>query len=396
MRTYSLVIAAKEQEYVRRLAEYMRDAPAASGWQVTACTKPQSLRQYIKSGYPADLLLIQPEFREEIADVAERDIPIILLVPYAMEASHPCIVQYQALPKLVQQLNRQFGRVGSEAARRGSLSALVVSIFSTMGGMGKTTLAINIAREAANQGKRVFYFNLESYNVSSLYFREQEAESEENLSRLLYVLQSQPQRAGRQLAASTRHDDVLGVDYFAPAASPEERLSLPPGLASAVLTELISCGQYDLIMVDLDSRLDDVAAELMGASQLLLWLTGGDATSRAKLGLMLEHGRAKWGGAFAETERKMRMLQVYSFQPGRDATPPLGKHRQAVPIEEGEISLPYILEWRNNQDPLKLLHSPLYRGTVQRIIRHWLWQKGGAEDAGASDTWIAGAHQTAD
>lgn len=396
MRTYSLIVAAREQEYVRRLAEYMRDSPAASGWQVTACTKPQSLRQYIKSGYPADLLLIQPEFQAEIDDVTGRDMPIVLLVPYTMDAGLPCIVQYQALPKLVQQLNRQIGRIGREMERRGGDDALVLSIFSTMGGMGKTTLAINLAKEAAEQGKRVFYFNLEPYNASSLYLQEQQGDSEENLSRLLYVLQAQPQQASRQLASSIRHDVALGIDYFAPAASPEERLKLSPRLALAVLSELVSSGRYELIILDLDSRLDEVASELMGASHLPLWLTGGDATSRAKLELMLQHGRSRWGGAFAAIEHKLRTLQVYSLQPGRKAHLLPGAAQHAEGTAETEISLPYISEWRNHHDPLQLLQSPLYRGTVQRIIRHWLWPEGGRADAGESGAFVARARQAAD
>lgn len=216
----SLIVAAKEPEYVRRLAEYIREAPAGAEWQMTACTQPQALRQYVRGGYPADLLLLQPEFEAHVRDVVQEALPVVHLVPFITDSGKPQIVQFQSLPRLIQQLNMQLSHIRGFRHKAGQPeSAIMLSLFSSMGGMGKTTLALNIAREASEAGKRVFYFNLEPYNASDLYLRESGEGSEQDYSMLLYVLQSKPDQVRQQLAASTRRSTELGIDYFAPAAS---------------------------------------------------------------------------------------------------------------------------------------------------------------------------------
>ncbi|MBJ6361422.1 hypothetical protein ACFOQM_09000 [Paenibacillus sp. GCM10012307] len=374
MRKLSLVVAAKEPEYVRRLAEYIREAPAASEWQMTACTQPQALRQYIKGGYPVDLLLLQPEFETHISDVVHYALPVVHLVPFITDSDQLQIVQFQSLPKLIRQLNAQLGRIrGISAWHIPSDSTIVLSLFSSMGGMGKTTLALNIAREASEAGKNVFYFNVEPYNASDLYLREHGDNSEHDYSMLLYVLQSNPGQALQQLHASTRRNTELGIDYFAPAANPDERHSLSGELVALTIQTIVDSGRYDLIVADMGGTLDEVGFNLLRISHLPLWLTGGDATSQRKMDIMLQYGAHKWGEAFIEAKRKIRTIQVYASMARTAAGLPQEHHGS----DHAKFSIPYMADWREAKDPVQLMASPVYRGLVQRIMRQWIWPEGG-------------------
>ncbi|AJY73778.1 hypothetical protein [Paenibacillus beijingensis] len=68
MRKLDLILAVKEAEYARRLADYVRDHALGESWRVTAFTNPQALRQYFKGGYPADLVAAGPEMLADIGD----------------------------------------------------------------------------------------------------------------------------------------------------------------------------------------------------------------------------------------------------------------------------------------------------------------------------------------
>ncbi|WP_028560641.1 hypothetical protein [Paenibacillus pinihumi] len=384
----SLIVAAKEPEYVRRLAEYIREAPAGAEWQMTACTQPQALRQYVRGGYPADLLLLQPEFEAHVRDVVQEALPVVHLVPFITDSGKPQIVQFQSLPRLIQQLNMQLSHIRGFRHKAGQPeSAIMLSLFSSMGGMGKTTLALNIAREASEAGKRVFYFNLEPYNASDLYLRESGEGSEQDYSMLLYVLQSKPDQVRQQLAASTRRSTELGIDYFAPAASPEERQALTSGLVALTIRAIVDSGEYDLVVADMGGRLDEVGMELLRSSHLPLWLTGGDATSQRKMDIMLQFGAHKWGEAFVEATRKIRMIQVYNSM-ARAAVAPQEQYR----TDQAMAAIPYVPEWREVKDPMQMLASPVYRGVVQRIIRDWIWPEGGEACDRGGGAWAAQAY----
>ncbi|GGG04870.1 hypothetical protein [Paenibacillus abyssi] len=375
MRIHSLVIAAKEQEYVKRLAEYIRESPATSSWQVTAFTHPPALKQYLRSGYPADLLALQPNFLEEAKEVMPAKAVAAALVRHLGEADdYEQLLQYQPLPQLLKQLNEIYTKAsgGSPLAGVKEGTTPVAAIYSAIGGIGKTTLALNLAKQAAEGGKRVFYLNLEMWNATGMYFGGG-ADGEDDFSRMLYMLQSGSEQSAAQFASIRKHHPGMQIDYFQPAPSPDERLALTSELASAMVDMITSSGQYDLLVIDLDCRMDDVFFQVLEECGLMLWLNGTDVTAKRKTELAVQYGRRKRGEAFRELEAKLRIIQV-----GVHAAEEGGR-----PSEQSFLSahglLPFHPQWHQAEQPAQLLSSPPYRGAVTGLLKQWIWPEGGAE-----------------
>jgi hypothetical protein len=147
------LILAADGEYAKRLSEYMRDLPG-SRWRVTACTTPETLRNYLKGGYPADLVLVQPEFVKN-AETAGPGSKLAVLVRRKGEGGgRPELLQYRPLPELLAGLESILSGLGRHRAADGS-EAFVAAVYDPAGGQGKTVLSLELVRKAAEQGMRV-------------------------------------------------------------------------------------------------------------------------------------------------------------------------------------------------------------------------------------------------
>jgi Mrp family chromosome partitioning ATPase len=99
-----------------------------------------------------------------------------------------------------QPLDRFFARLVSVYAsmQRGGLDAetepsscRTTAVYSAAGGAGKTTVAMNLAKHLAEQGRRVIVLNLESLGSVSAFIAEAPGD---RFSRLMYCLRSDPKR----------------------------------------------------------------------------------------------------------------------------------------------------------------------------------------------------------
>ncbi|XEC93849.1 AAA family ATPase [Paenibacillus tarimensis] len=394
MRNKTMIVAAKEQEYVRRAAEYMRDSSAAADWQVTAFTNPQALKQYLRSGYPADFIAAQPAFLEEAEDAMPERVPACSLVLRVNEAGkYPQVLQFQPLPKLLHELQGIYSGAAGVSALPGISrgQTVLIAVYSATGGIGKTTLALNMAQQAAGDGRRVFYLNLELWNSSGVYFGNGLDSGENDFSNMLYALQSQPEKAGALFASLRKHHPVVKTDYFAQAPAPEERQALTPELLKHLLDVIMNHGGYDMVIVDLDGMMDAVHLQALESCNLMFWLGCTDPAGLYKSKTALGYGRRKWGDAYTRHECKMRFLQVGNSEAGSikdvDGTSPDWPFAGNV-----RGILPYIPQWRQTGHPMQLLASPVYRGSVRRVLEAWVWPKGGDTDDRGGGAGAAGPY----
>ncbi|MBD2844329.1 hypothetical protein IDH44_03935 [Paenibacillus sp. IB182496] len=374
---YALIIAAKEQEYVRRVADYIRDSPHARSWRLTAFTHPPALRQYLRSGYPADMLVLQPEFAEDARDALPEHVPLAILAqgPPRNGAAQegPAIAQYQPLPALLREIDAVFaGASGRSAApAAGSGGTVVVAVHAATGRAGRTTLALNLVREAGESGRRVFYLNLELWNAVDRLTGDGPGWEGDELPRMLYALQSRPEEAQAQLAALRSAHPVLQADCFRPPPGPDERLALQPELVGALIEAIVGAGEYDLLVVDADFGMDELYLQMLRSCDLMLWLCPGDAVARRKGELARSYARRKWGEAYAELERRIRICEIEDARGSR-----LTRSSEA----REALCLPFIADWASAEEPMRLLSSPAYRGAVLGLMKRWIWPEGGGAD----------------
>ncbi|CAM4451284.1 P-loop NTPase family protein [Paenibacillus tarimensis] len=364
---YQLAVAVKEEGYIKRLADYVRSSPQGGEWRITGFTSAAALRQYMKGGYAVDMMLAAPEFMEEAFAFCAPSVIKLALVLRPGEArgintGTEELLQYQPLPQLLREIadRRLAGKphAAFREAGRGD-GTKVAAVYSAAGGIGKTVTALNMAHQAAVSGLNVFYLNLEPYDATPLLLGGVE---EEGLSRLLYALKSQPETAGDLLRKLRKQHPVLRADFLPGGSHPDERFAMTPEDAGKLLQLLRTEGGYDLIVVDLDSVIQDFHRVIFEASTTIVWLTTRDAIVRRKTEIALQYIERGWPEIREQLMNAVCWVQTRML----DGIQPDGDGRDTGRMPVTGI-LPYVPEWKWIQ-PGQLLGSMAFQAAIVMLL----------------------------
>lgn len=366
---YQLIVAVKEQEYVRRLAEYVRDSPFGELWQLTAFTNPEAFLHFLKGGYHADLIAAQPSMLDA-AGAAIANVPIVALV--AGRGQYPQykeLLQFQPLPELLQSIVSLNALSGSTIHSAGEEDMRIITVCSASGGVGKTALSLQLVNTAANNGFRVFYLNLERWNTMAAWLgKEAMTGSSEGFSQLLYLVKTQPDKVGGWLIEHRQRHSALKGDYVLPCSNVDDRLTLGAIDASAVVQAIAATGQYDYLVIDLADGLSELELGLFERSNQVVWLMTDDKAVQQKLKLIHEYGERIWDDRFRAASRRFRYV--------------INRHRNdASAVRMDRIISDYLpfVDGVQQSGLSAILASPLYKAAVERLFQHLVKEGGGKQ-----------------
>lgn len=242
----------------------------------------------------------------------------------------------------------------------------MISIYSAVAGMGKSTLALNLCKQLTLQGQRVFYLSLEMLNGSALFMdshRSAHAVDPDNrMSKLLYYLKSERSMDELLKEWNTLRARGAGVgfDYFEPLHNLDEMKQLNQQDTRRLLDLIQQSGAYDTVVVDLDSALDERMLTVLECSDKLFWLIQDDA-------LML------W-----KTEQVLQYLELHQSSQAVAALLhktcfAVNKHvgHMVNPVRSSRIRvnayLPYIAAWKQIEQPQVLLQAASFQSAVMKL-----------------------------
>jgi len=371
LRRHQLAIVVKEKEYTRRIADYIRGSSFGERWQVSAFTHPDACKQFVKQGYGIDLIAAETDLLRELQPELSH-IPAIALVARLGEADGQFeLLQFQALPLLLQGITDQFEGLGHKpvkglAPNTNGKGALVLTVHSASGGVGKTTLALHLAGAASARGLRMLYLNLEKWNTSGLWLQPggDAGWEGEGLSELLYAIKSGSSSHTSWLAQHRKFHPQLKCDYLYGFRNQEDRATLLPADAAGMVDSIVKSGCYDGVIVDMDDGMDELHYELLIRADRNLWIVSEERSALAKQSQMLHYGRQKYGETFGRIAACSEVVLS-----GINAE--LGNPLPVVEAALAPIALPLVREWRRGE-----LHpvwsSSLYRAAADRLCAHLL------------------------
>ncbi|REK57414.1 MAG: hypothetical protein C6W55_05515 [Thermobacillus sp.] len=376
-----LCVAAREAEYVSRLADYVRQSPYGREWRVTGFTTEDALHQYVKAGYPADLLLVAPEFAEAAGGLRP-GVPIALLVKRSGEAGAdaglPEVMQYQPMPNLLRQLaaiRAEHGVPRSTDAGNGR-GTLVAAVYSPSGGSGVTSTALCMAHLAARSGVNAFYLDLDPFGGAA----PGKADTEGGLPEMLYALQARPAEAAGLFERLRTHDAQLGIDRFPGGCPPEEKLVLSADAAGKLIRTVAACPDYGAVFVDLGSAPTEAHLEIFIQSAAIFWLVPDHAAGLLKAEAALGFFRRRHPDRFAEAEPRIRFVAARAGQ--------TGVSRAAAGLRFAG-RLPEVPQLHGAGRPEEAARSPVLLGACLGLLGATGWKpEGGMPD----DRGSRGAH----
>ncbi|WP_217596967.1 hypothetical protein [Cohnella sp. GbtcB17] len=352
-----LVVAAPQPGYASRLALYLKERDPLA--EIAAFTQAEALELYLRSGRGADLLVVQQSLLPAVGQGARGIAKVVVLTESGASEMHeglPAIAQYQSLPRLAAEIRRL---AGASRAAKPSEGAELWTVYSAGGGAGKTTLALNISRQAAERGYSVMYLNLEALcGVGPLLGGGESDGGETNgLSLLLYELEAHPSSAEGRIRSLGARRSSLGTGCLAAADHPAELLAMTPERLESLIEALRRHGGFDLIVADPDGGFAGWQQRLLELSGRICLIAGDDAQLLRKTDSMLR----EWGERLPEGLSKSTFIWNKALdEPSADAL--------RLPGGAQWLTLPYIAQWKRVSDIGALLGSAAYAGGVDRLL----------------------------
>lgn len=150
----------------------------------------------------------------------------------------------------------------------------IISVYSPIGGVGKTSVAAGLAKTYTLAGEKALYINLEDIPTTSLHFKGNNPEA--NFSEVLYeAIKNNPNIPS---AVNLVQDfDKDGTGFIPPHENANELYELTPAQWKTFMEQLRKIGLYRAVIIDMSCSLDQKNLTVFSESDIVLVLT--EATS---------------------------------------------------------------------------------------------------------------------
>jgi cellulose biosynthesis protein BcsQ len=290
MATMKLVLMEEDHYFIDMCSSYIRTSEHADSFMFTAFTTKEQGFAFIEQTKEAYILLVHEKFMPLPERVFQQHGCLIILSDTAGAADimeYPVLCKYQPLNQFVSHIVSHFNEYTSSRRLKGNRSTKVISIFSAVGGSGKTITAVHLARELIYRGQRVFYLNLEQ--LPSLSWLEPGLNQEENhFSRMLYYGKIDPKLQTAKVDLYKRRHQVMGFDYFPGQSEPVEMEEMTEKDTETIICAVLATGAYDVVVLDLDSTLQPRMSASLRMSDQVLWLVVDDRIHWEKTALLMK------------------------------------------------------------------------------------------------------------
>lgn len=369
--TARIVLAVRESQYIEPLLHYLHHSEYAEMLRITAFSRLDAFMEFMTGDELPDAVAGDPSFIEAWLVEGRSTVPWAVLseggeLPNGRDlAGGRHIAKYQALPSLLEAILQLSDLKRVRTAALPKEATLLLGIVSASGGSGKTTVALNMAKQLGAVGLSVFYLNLESVDSSGFILR-MPGSHVPGLERLLYELKAggPENKGGRGEPKWTdyafRHDS-LRCDAFRPVENFKEMLQMSRQDTLDLLEGLAGAGSYDVVIVDTGAIEEERAQAVLNRCGVLLWVLKNDQASIRKTERWLDYIASPHSNMQPELVNRSRF--VMNGCTGVENEGPLSAALRLDAV------LPYIPSWGLQHYGELCLSSPLFIDGIQQLSR---------------------------
>ncbi|WP_054950900.1 AAA family ATPase [Numidum massiliense] len=360
MKKLSLVMADTDVSYVELVSGFVRASDDGMRFDLKSFSTKERLNEYLQSNSRLDILLVSPELLPD--DLSAYEIGLTILLEDERLSQRvdeiPYIFKYQPLNQLRSRLlSLYYERFGKEMTFfGGEKRTSIVTVYAATGGAGKSTLALNMCKQWALQGKNVFYLNLELFNSTPLWFETEARKSSPQI--LYYVKMAEREQIVSKIETLKRHDPYIKIDYFDFSMSAEEMADLSEDEVELLISGLIETENYDFVVVDVDSSADGRVRAALRCADRVVWVLDNNVFSFAKTAYLLQ----KEDGLSRNEIDSEKIVFALNRYTGTIASELL-KFRFKI-----DGYLPFVPEWQSIGEARRLLASPTFTKKVMAFM----------------------------
>lgn len=272
-----IIIADHDGKYLAKVVDFLSSF-SLSRFKVSAFSQPAIFEDYLCcSAEKINILLAHPDFLNLDAVFYKNIELILLLFDGSIEC---CSDKYQLVnkyipgEKLVSELVNRYSEKNSHVSKliTGSKRTKLVPVYSAAGGSGKSTLTRGLAAKLGRMGKTTLMLSLECLNsISPGLSRGNDA-----FSHILFTAIDNPGSLPIKVESYKSVDALNDFEFIEPPGCFYEISELQGKDAGVLLDGLVQMGKYDIILVDMESKPDDLTLEVFKRADKIVLIVVGD------------------------------------------------------------------------------------------------------------------------
>ena len=278
----NIVVADYDLSYLDALCSFLN-----TNYTDKLFTSVVSDTKYLNShlrGKKTDILLINPDFYDEDLLKGYNIVSIIFLSEHTGAEGLPYAVvnkfqQGETLYEEVMDIYMKQNLSSLGSITREYNNTKVLSFYSPIGGIGKSSLAVLTALEIGKAGQEVLYLNLEDIQSTPMFFS---CDANKSFSDFLYLIKVRNSSVIEKLPELKNRINEYKLDYFSPADSAMDIEELSAEDIQYLLESLLKLNFYSYIIVDLTSKYNNQYKSILEVSKNVVMPIGQDALARLK------------------------------------------------------------------------------------------------------------------
>lgn len=285
----NMVIADSDKHYVESLIRFLSEN-YSSKIRLNYFTDGIYLYDYLENGgQKADILLVGSSLLNPSHDLPNAGLVAVLSSGSVEtdDTDYAIVNKYQTGDKLLNAVfNLYAERFPNEIhVTYGDKQTKAIAVFSPVGGVGKSTIAVALAAALAGKGKKVFYLNLENIQSTPAFF---ECINQQTFTDILYFLKDKHKALGLKIEGVKQVDAATGVHYFNPPESIWDIEEVKPEEFRHLLNQIRDTNKYDVVIVDMSSQLNCSSISIMDTCNEIIVVMNPGFASRIKIEALIK------------------------------------------------------------------------------------------------------------
>ena len=275
-----LAVCTTDESYASRFINYF-NIHYADRMELSQFSETGILNEILKKEH-FDICLIGEElYTGDVQDLLGKSMCMILVNEVDSELEGSIIYKYQKAELIYKEILRVYAdKKGNFRAFRehDPNMAKVVLFCSPSGGSGATSIALAYAMQQAKSAS-VIYINLQQFSNQGIVLK---GEGTGTFDDVIFALKSKRGSLSLKLESLVQRSKE-NVNFFASAINPMDLQEISGEEIQKLLTELVSCGLYQEVVIDIDNSLREMELAAMDVADSIILVEGAAQTNGMKL-----------------------------------------------------------------------------------------------------------------
>lgn len=270
MNKLSLVIVDHDEIYLEYLNKFLSSTYKGK-FEITCFSDDKIFLEYISTVRKKDILLISKDIYDENTDTIDAKV-ILKLVEgnEILEDKEKVIHKYKDIKNIYDIALKEY--LGSNPKKTLKVSVenadtKIVTVYSPVGGSGKSLIAASLSSNLSQNGKKVFYLNLEDIQSTEEYFS---GNGKSSLSDIIFEVKDKASNFIEKLNSIINTDTSTGVKYLNCTDNILDIEDMDQDDMKWLLEQLLKTKIYDYIVIDTVSKYNSVYDIVLNTSDIVI------------------------------------------------------------------------------------------------------------------------------